>query len=133
MSTTISRRTLMKTAGAAVGAALTAPALARGQNAQTATTPSVITSPPRDFGPGGEISAEHLMRRVVRYEHDGTITVIADSFEGKRLNSPNDVVAHRDGSIWFTDPPYGASLFQGQPDEPGGPTNAAGLLQPRVG
>jgi gluconolactonase len=53
------------------------------------------------------VSCEHLARRVTRTEHDGSITVIADSFEGKRLNSPNDVVVKSDGSIWFTDPSYG--------------------------
>ncbi|SHI67510.1 gluconolactonase [Roseomonas rosea] len=46
-------------------------------------------------------------RRVTRTEHDGAITVLLDSFEGKRLNSPNDVVVKSDGSIWFTDPPFG--------------------------
>jgi gluconolactonase len=64
---------------------------------------------------GRQLSCEHLTRRVVRYEHDGTTTVIADAYNGKRLNSPNDVVAHRDGSYWFTDPPYGRSLYEGQP------------------
>ena len=64
---------------------------------------------------GRQLSCEHLARRVVRYEHDGTTTVIADAYNGKRLNSPNDVIAHRDGSIWFTDPPYGRSLYEGQP------------------
>ena len=59
---------------------------------------------------GRQISCEHLTRRVVRYEHDGSVTMIADSFNGKRLNSPNDVVPHPDGSIWFTDPPYGGQL-----------------------
>ena len=58
---------------------------------------------------------------------------IADAFEGKRLNSPNDVVAHPDGSYWFTDPPYGGQLYEGQPDAAGGPTNAAGRLNPRLG
>ena len=53
-----------------------------------------------DFA-GRQISCEHLTRRVVRYELDGSITVIADNFEGKPLNSPNDVVAHPDGSIWY--------------------------------
>ena len=82
---------------------------------------------------GRQLSCEHLTRRVVRYEHDGSITIVADRFEGKRLNSPNDVVAHPDGSYWFTDPPYGSSLFEGQPDAAGGPTNPAGLIRPRVG
>ena len=62
---------------------------------------------------GRQLSCEHLTRRVVRYEHDGSVKVIADSYNGKKLNSPNDVVAHRDGSIWFTDPPYGRSLYEG--------------------
>ncbi len=56
---------------------------------------------------GRQLSCEHGNRRVVRYEYDGTTTVIADKFNGKRLNSPNDIVVHPDGSIWFTDPPYG--------------------------
>ena len=54
-----------------------------------------------------EKAAEHLTRRVTRTEYDGTITVVCDRFESKRLNSPNDVAVHQDGSIWFTDPPYG--------------------------
>ncbi len=62
---------------------------------------------------GRQLSCEHLTRRVVRYENDGSITIIADSFEGKRFNSPNDVVAHPDGSYWFTDPPYGGSCTRG--------------------
>ena len=56
---------------------------------------------------GRQISCEHGNRRVVRYEYDGTITIIADSYEGQPLNSPNDATVHPDGSIWFTDPPYG--------------------------
>ena len=74
---------------------------------------------------GRQISCEHLTRRVVRYELDGSITVIAEPFEGKRLNSPNDAVPHPDGSIWFTDPPYGGQLYEGAPDAAGGPSNAA--------
>ena len=56
---------------------------------------------------GRELSCEHGGRRVVRYEYDGVVTVIADKYQGKRLNSPNDIVVHPDGGIWFTDPPYG--------------------------
>jgi len=56
---------------------------------------------------GRLVTCEHLTRRVTRTEHDGSITVLADRHDGKRLNSPNDVVVKSDGSIWFTDPPYG--------------------------
>jgi gluconolactonase len=56
---------------------------------------------------GRLVSCEHGARRVTRTEHDGSITVIADSFDGKRLNSPNDVVVASDGAVWFTDPTYG--------------------------
>ncbi len=56
---------------------------------------------------GRLISCEHGGRRVTRTEFDGSITVLADRYEGKRLNSPNDAVVKSDGSIWFTDPPYG--------------------------
>jgi gluconolactonase len=56
---------------------------------------------------GRLVSCEHGARRVTRTEYDGRITVLADGFNGKRLNSPNDVVVKSDGTIWFTDPPYG--------------------------
>jgi gluconolactonase len=56
---------------------------------------------------GRLVSCEHRGRRVTRTEHDGSITVLADRFEGKRFNSPNDVVVGDDGAIWFTDPDYG--------------------------
>ena len=56
---------------------------------------------------GRQLSCEHGGRRVVRYEPNGTVTVIAEKFETKRLNSPNDIAVHPDGGIWFTDPPYG--------------------------
>ncbi len=82
---------------------------------------------------GRQLSCEHLTRRVVRYELDGSITVIADSFEGKRLNSPNDAVPHPDGSIWFTDPPYGAQLYEGTPDPLGGKSNLQGKLNNKLG
>jgi gluconolactonase len=212
----------MRTIGAAAGAALVAPRASMGQG-RPGSAPTVVTNPPRDFGPnappttyftdpdvltvdpvfdslvqantsikrlwtgglwtegpawnsqgryflwsdipnnrqlrwleedgrvsvfrspsnnsngnsfdfqGRQLSCEHLTRRVVRYEHDGSITIVADSFQGKRLNSPNDVVAHKDGSIWFTDPPYGGQLYEGAPDANGGPTNPAGRLNARAG
>jgi len=57
---------------------------------------------------GRQIACEHGNRRVVRYEPDGRVTVLADAWNGKRLNAPNDVVVHPDGGIWFTDPGYGS-------------------------
>jgi gluconolactonase len=56
---------------------------------------------------GRELSCEHGNRRVVRYEHDGKVTVLADKWQGKPLNAPNDIIVHPDGGIWFTDPGYG--------------------------
>jgi len=56
---------------------------------------------------GRQLSCEHATRRVVRYEHDGTVTVIADKWQGKQFNAPNDIIAHPDGGIWFSDPGYG--------------------------
>ncbi|MBU4609476.1 SMP-30/gluconolactonase/LRE family protein [Achromobacter sp. GG226] len=56
---------------------------------------------------GRLLTCEHLTRRVTRTEYDGSITVLADSFEGKPLNSPNDIICHSNGTIWFTDPPFG--------------------------
>ncbi len=56
---------------------------------------------------GRLVSCEHLTRRVTRTEHDGSLTVLASHWQGRRLNSPNDVVVHSDGGIWFTDPSYG--------------------------
>ena len=219
----ISRRGLLKTAGAVAGATALAPWATAAQTIKQLGPPSTVTNPPRDFGPnappttyfsdpdilavdpqfnaliqpntsikrlwtgalwaegpawngvgryliwsdipsnvqlrwleddghvtvfrspannsngntfdfqGRQLSCEHLTRRVVRYEHDGSITIIADSFEGKRLNSPNDIVAHPDGSYWFTDPPYGGQLYEGQVDAAGGPTNPAGRLNARAG
>ncbi|ASJ70285.1 Gluconolactonase [Granulosicoccus antarcticus IMCC3135] len=56
---------------------------------------------------GRLVSCEHLTRRVTRTEHDGSVSVLASEWQGKRLNSPNDVVVKSDGSVWFTDPSYG--------------------------
>lgn len=67
---------------------------------------------------GRLLTCEHLTRRVTRTEYDGSITVLVDRFGGKRLNSPNDIVCARDGSIWFTDPSFGISgYWEGQPAE----------------
>jgi len=63
---------------------------------------------------GRLLVCEHQSRRVTRTEYDGSITVLADRYDGKRLNSPNDILCTRDGSIWFTDPPFGISnRYQG--------------------
>jgi gluconolactonase len=67
---------------------------------------------------GRLVACEHRGRCVSRIDHDGTRRVLADSFEGKRLNSPNDVVARSDGSVWFTDPTYGIdSEYEGDAAE----------------
>jgi len=65
---------------------------------------------------GRLVSCEHLTRRITRTEYDGRITVLADRFDGKRLNSPNDIVCARDGAIWFTDPSFGIhGHWEGEP------------------
>jgi gluconolactonase len=73
---------------------------------------------------GRLVTCEHGGRRVTRTEYDGAVTVLADSFEGKRLSSPNDVVVKSDGSIWFTDPPFGIlGNYEGVQAEPELPQN----------
>ena len=73
---------------------------------------------------GRLLTCEHDARRVTRTEYDGTITVIADRYDGKPLNSPNDVVCKSDGSIWFTDPPFGIlGFYEGYVAKPELPTN----------
>lgn len=67
---------------------------------------------------GRLVSCEHLTRRITRTEYDGRITVLADGFNGKRLNSPNDITCHADGSLWFSDPLFGIlSDFEGEKAE----------------
>jgi gluconolactonase len=68
---------------------------------------------------GRLVTCEHGARRVTRTEVDGKVTVLADQFNGKRLNSPNDVVVRSDDTVWFTDPPYGIlSDYEGNRGEP---------------
>ena len=67
---------------------------------------------------GRLLACEHLTRRVTRTEYDGSVTVLADQWQGKRLNSPNDIVCARDGSVWFTDPLFGiGGHWEGAPAE----------------
>jgi len=67
---------------------------------------------------GRQLSCEHNTRRVVRYEHSGKVTVLADQWNNKPLNAPNDIVVHPDGGIWFTDPGYGImGDYEGHKDE----------------
>ena len=80
---------------------------------------------------GRLVGCRHGMRDVVRTEWDGSLTVLADSFDGKRLNSPNDVVVRSDGSVWFTDPTYGIiSNFEGYRAEPEQPVRGVYRLSP---
>ena len=73
---------------------------------------------------GRLLTCEHLGRRVSRTEYDGRIVTLVDSFQGKRLNSPNDIVCKTDGSIWFTDPSFGIlGYYEGEKKEPELPTN----------
>ena len=82
---------------------------------------------------GRLITCEHDTRRLIRTEPDGTITVLADKYQNKRLNAPNDVVVHSNGSIWFTDPGYGIlSNYEGHTDKFELPTNVY-RLDPATG
>src|SRR5947209_1587578 len=73
---------------------------------------------------GRLVTCEHDTRRVTRTEFDGTVTVLIDKFDGKPLNSPNDIVVKSDDSIWFSDPPFGIlGHYEGHVDKPELPTN----------
>ena len=73
---------------------------------------------------GRLLTCEHRNRRVVRTEHDGSMTVLADRYDGHKLNSPNDVVCKSDGSVWFTDPSFGIlGNYEGIKSPPELPTN----------
>jgi gluconolactonase len=82
---------------------------------------------------GRLVTCEHDSRRVTRTEYDGTVTVLMDAFEGKQLNSPNDVVVKSDDSLWFTDPPFGVlGNYEGHSAPLELPTNVY-RLDPRSG
>jgi gluconolactonase len=96
---------------------------------------------PSDFANGNTIdrqgrlvTCEQGTRRVTRTEHDGSITVLADRYDGKRFNSPNDVVVKSDGSIWFTDPTYGIdSDYEGHRAAPEQAANRVYRIDPQSG
>ena len=83
---------------------------------------------------GRLVSCEHGGRRVTRTELDGAVTVLADSFEGKKLNSPNDVVVHSNDTVWFTDPTYGIMTdYEGYKAEPEQASRNVYRLDPKSG
>ena len=82
---------------------------------------------------GRQNSAQDFYRRIVRWEHDGSLTILANAFNGRPLNSPNDLAPHKDGSVWFTDPTFGGTLAEGHPDIGDGPSNPGGLRDARLG
>jgi len=86
----------------------------RSQGATEFLNPAEFTNGHIRDHDGRLVSCEHGGRRVIRRLKDGTVEVIADNYQGKRLNSPNDLVMASDGAVWFTDPPYGiASSVEG--------------------
>lgn len=90
-----------------------------GEGVSVFRSPSQFTNGNTRDRAGRLVSCRHGPRDVVRTEYDGSLTVLADSFEGRRLNSPNDVVVTSDGAVWFTDPTYGIiSNFEGYRAEP---------------
>ncbi|WP_424931702.1 SMP-30/gluconolactonase/LRE family protein [Amaricoccus macauensis] len=90
-----------------------------GEGVSVFRSPSQFTNGNTRDRAGRLVYCRHGPRDVVRTEYDGSLTVLADSFEGRRLNSPNDVVVTSDGAVWFTDPTYGIiSNFEGCRAEP---------------
>jgi gluconolactonase len=89
--------------------------LCRGDQVESFRTPSAHANGNTTDREGRLVTCEHYRRRVTRTELDGSITTIADIYEGKPFNSPNDVVVARDGSVWFTDPPYGIMRGECEP------------------
>src|SRR5882672_323422 len=82
---------------------------------------------------GRHVTCEHDARRITRTEYDGTVTVLMDKFDGKPLNSPNDIVVKSDDSIWFSDPPFGIlGNYEGHVARPELPTNVY-RLDPKTG
>ena len=103
-----------------------------GASASSASPRTMPTATPAT-GRAGSSPASTTARRVTRTEYDGTITVLIDKFDGKPLNSPNDVVVKSDGSIWFTDPPFGIlGYYEGHVATPELPTNVY-RLDPKTG
>ncbi len=106
-----------------------------------ATGTAAVWRSPSNFANGNTrdrqgrlVTCEHGARRVTRTELDGRITVLADTFEGKPLNSPNDVVVKSDGSVWFTDPPFGIlSHYEGHAAEPEQPAARVYRVDPASG
>ena len=82
---------------------------------------------------GRQLSTQDFFRRVVRWEADGSMTILADNYNGTPLNSPNDLAPHKDGSVWFTDPQFGGNLAEGHPDDGDGPMNGGGVRDPNIG
>jgi gluconolactonase len=82
---------------------------------------------------GRQLSTQDFFRRVIRWEADGSMTVLADNYNGGPLNSPNDLAPHKDGSVWFTDPQFGGNLAEGHPDDGDGPMNGGGVRDPNIG
>lgn len=83
---------------------------------------------------GRQMSCEHLNQRVIRWEHDGSMTVLADSYNGQPFNSPNDVVVHENGSVWFTDPPWGSiQWYEGAVRELPQPVTGVYRIDPNSG